>query len=200
MTPGESTLLSSTQNKGVLLGMLLVGIVCSSLTAGRLGSVRSWTVGGCLASALTLALLSIGGSLGGEWPIEANVFALGLANGVYAVAAITSMMQLAGTGRARREGVRMGMWGASQAIAMGLGMFLGTVAVDLVRSLFGSPVGAFASVFAAQALTFLAAATLAARIGHSASKAAPSPQSQATARSAGGGPGSLTAPSDRHAV
>ncbi|MEO0420860.1 MAG: BCD family MFS transporter [Pseudomonadota bacterium] len=200
MTPGESTLLSSTQNKGVLLGMLLIGIVCSSLVGGRLGSVRAWTVGGCLASALTLALLSIGGSVGTEWPLEANVFALGLANGVYAVAAITSMMQLAGAGRARREGVRMGLWGASQAIAMGLGMFLGTVAVDVVRGIFGSPLGAFASVFAAQAVIFLAAAALAARIGQPAPARASAVERSVPSSSGGGGHPSLSAPSDRHVI
>ena len=198
MTPGESTLLSSTQNKGVLLGMLLIGIVCSSLVRGRLGSVRAWTVGGCLASAMALALLSLSGTVGLGWPIETNVFALGLANGVYAVAAITSMMQLAGTGRARREGVRMGLWGASQAIAMGLGMFLGTVAVDVVRSLFGSPMGAFASVFAAQAVIFLAAAGLAARIGQPALAEGSSAPARSPAAATGGGHPSLSAPSDRH--
>ncbi|MEM9383712.1 MAG: BCD family MFS transporter [Pseudomonadota bacterium] len=206
MTAGESTLLTSTQNKGVLLGMLLIGIVCSSALRGRLGSVRAWTVGGCLASALALALLSIGGSVGSEWPLEANVFALGLANGVYAVAAITSMMQLASAGRARRVGVRMGLWGASQAIAMGVGMFLGTVAVDVVRGVFGSPLGAFASVFAAQAVIFLAAAALAARIGESnatapqARPASTGSMPSATPSSGGGGHPSLSAPSDRHVI
>jgi BCD family chlorophyll transporter-like MFS transporter len=164
MTPGESTLLSSTQNKGVLLGMLLIGFICSGRAAGRFGSVRSWTIGGCLASALVLALLSYAGVSGAGWPLEQTVFALGLANGVYAVGAITSMMQLASNGQSRREGVRMGLWGAAQAIAMGLGMFLGTVAVDAVRAVLGSPVTAFSSVFALQAIGFLAAAVLAGRI------------------------------------
>jgi BCD family chlorophyll transporter-like MFS transporter len=164
MTPGESTLLSSTQNKGVLLGMVVIGALCSGRRAGRFGSVRSWTIGGCLASALTLGLLAFSGSVGPGWPIESTVFALGLANGIYAVGAITSMMQLASHGRAHREGMRMGLWGAAQAIAMGLGMFLGTVAVDVVRALLESSAAAFATVFAAQAAGFVLAALLATQI------------------------------------
>jgi MFS transporter, BCD family, chlorophyll transporter len=38
---------------------------------------------------------------------------------MFAVAAIGSMMALAGEGRGRREGTRMGLWGAAQAIAAG---------------------------------------------------------------------------------
>jgi BCD family chlorophyll transporter-like MFS transporter len=152
MTPGESTLLSSTQNKGVLLGMLLIGAhlqrprgrpfrLGAQLDHRRLPGLGP----GARRCSRTPAVVGAG------WPLEQTVFALGLANGVYAVGAITSMMQLASNGRSRREGVRMGLWGAAQAIAMGLGMFLGTVAVDAVRAVLGSPVTAFSSVFALQA-------------------------------------------------
>ena len=40
---------------------------------------------------------------------------------MFAVAAIGSMMSLAGSGSKRREGTRMGLWGAAQAIAAGFG-------------------------------------------------------------------------------
>jgi BCD family chlorophyll transporter-like MFS transporter len=199
MTPGESTLLSSTQNKGVLLGMLLIGFVCSGRLAGRFGSVRAWTIGGCVASALALATLSFSGSVGPGWPIETTVFALGLANGIYAVGAITSMMQLASDGRAKREGVRMGLWGAAQAIAMGLGMFLGTVAVDAVRALAGSPAGAFQTVFAMQAVGFLVAAMLAMRIAGSnaAPVQMPAPTDRGGAKPAFGESGALVSTDHR---
>ena len=62
---------------------------------------------------------------------QANVFLLGAANGGFAVAAIGAMMVLASQGQQKREGIRMGMWGAAQAIAFALGGFLGTVAVDV---------------------------------------------------------------------
>jgi BCD family chlorophyll transporter-like MFS transporter len=143
--------------------MLLVAL---AVTAARLGSLRSWTIGGCIASALALSILALGGLIGSGSTLllRASVFMLGVTNGAFAVAAIGSMMSLAGHGRQRREGVRMGLWGAAQAIAFGLGGFLGTAAVDLTRYLFGSPVPAYASVFAAQAALFLVAAVLAARV------------------------------------
>jgi BCD family chlorophyll transporter-like MFS transporter len=165
MTPGESTRLSSLQHGGVLVGMLLVAMACSAIGGARLGSLRGWTTGGCLASAVALLGLVLAGRAGGEWPLAANVFALGVANGAFAVAAIGSMMGFAGSGRARREGVRMGLWGAAQAIAFAIGGFAGAAASDLTRGLFASPGIAYGLVFATEALLFIAAAVLAARLG-----------------------------------
>ena len=89
--------------------------------------------------------------------------ALGLFNGMFAVAAIGSMMALASEGRSAREGTRMGLWGASQAIAAGFGGLLGAGAVDIMRSLTGDA-QAFGVVFTFEALLFVAAALLAAQI------------------------------------
>lgn len=163
-TPGESTRLAGVQHGGVLLGMIAVA-VAGSFGQGRLRSLPLWTVGGCLASAVMVAGLVCAGLGGPGWPLRANVFGLGVANGAFAVAAIGSMMTLAGRGRSGREGVRMGMWGAAQAIAFGLGGFTGTVAADLAGRLVESPGLAYGLVFAGQALLFLIAAGLAARVG-----------------------------------
>ncbi len=164
-TPGESTKLAGVQNAGVLLGMLLVGIAASSVLGPRIGTLRGWTIVGCLASGVALFGLTMAGFIGaGWWPLRINVFLLGVSNGVFAVAAIGSMMALAGIGQARREGVRMGLWGAAQAIAMGGGGFLGAVSVDLARGLVGTPVVPYALVFAAEATMFMLAAWLASRI------------------------------------
>jgi len=73
-------------------------------------------------------------------------------------------MALVTAGRKSREGVRMGMWGAAQAVAFGSGGFLGTVAVDVARATLGSPLMAYAVVFAIEGLLFFVAAVLAARI------------------------------------
>lgn len=163
MTPGQSTQLAGLQHGGVLVGMLLVA--AAGRLAGGVAHLRYWTVGGCLASAVALLGIAFGGSAGREWPLAANVFALGLFNGAFAVAAIASMMTLAGHGKAQREGLRMGLWGAAQAIAFGLGGFLGTVAIDLVRGLVtDSPALAYALVFSAEAALFLVAAVLAAQV------------------------------------
>jgi BCD family chlorophyll transporter-like MFS transporter len=55
----------------------------------------------------------------------------------------------------------MGLWGAAQAIAFGVGGFIGTVASDLAHALIGSPALAYACVFAAEGLLFVGAARLA---------------------------------------
>ncbi len=157
-TPGESTQLSGIQNGGVLAGMMLVALAASGKR--RIGSLRAWTIGGCLASAVALIALALGG-LSPGWPLRANVFALGMANGAFAVAAIGSMMRLANTGPPGREGVRMGLWGAAQAIAFAIGGFAGTVASDLAHLLIGSSALAYACVFAAEGVLFLFAARLA---------------------------------------
>ncbi len=101
--------------------------------------------------------------VGAGWPLAANVALLGLSNGVFAVAAIGSMMALAGGGEGGREGIRMGVWGAAQAIAFGLGGLVGAVGVDAGRALTGSVPAAFTAVFGAEALLFLVAASLALR-------------------------------------
>ncbi len=159
-TPGESTQLSGMQNGGVFIGMLLVGIAA---TGFRIGSLRNWVVIGCLGSAATLALIAFLAGTGSKPMLSAATVMLGFFNGVFAVAAIGSMMALAGRGRENREGTRMGLWGAAQAIAAGFGGLLGAGAVDLMRqSLADGP--AFGTVFVAEAALFLAAAAMAARI------------------------------------
>jgi len=163
-TPGESTQLAGVQHGGVLVGMLLVGLAASSIGGRRLGSLKSWTLAGCLASAVALLGLSAAGLNGPPWPLHVSVFALGVANGAFAVSAIGMMMALAGQGPAGREGTRMGLWGAAQAVAFGLGGFLGAAGVDLTRIMTGSPIMAYIVVFALQALLFGCSARLVAAI------------------------------------
>jgi len=174
LTPGESTRLGGTQHAGVLAGMLLVALLGSLRSLNSRLVLRSCMVGGCLASAALLAALAIAGFVGPDWPLRANVLALGIANGMFAVAAIGSMMELVSQGHSNRDGTRMGVWGASQAIAFGLGGILGTTAVDLVRQLSDSTVLAYGTVFAAQAAMFTLAAALATYLTRRPIAAAPS--------------------------
>jgi BCD family chlorophyll transporter-like MFS transporter len=174
-TPGESTQLSGLQHGGTLAGMLLAAMAGRRVAGVALGSLQQWIVGGCLASALALAGLVVGAAIGPGWPLNANVFALGVANGAFSIAAIGSMMALAGQGRASREGTRMGLWGAAQAVSFAVGGVAGTAASDLARWALGSQVGAYALVFAIEAVLFVAAATLALRIALPARAAAAPP-------------------------
>ncbi len=165
-TPGESTGLSGVQHGGVLVGMLAAAFAGRGT---RFGSLRAWQIGGCLLSALMLLGLVAAGIVGAAWPFKANVFALGVANGAFSIAAIASMMRLAGEGRGAREGTRMGLWGAAQAVAFGMGGLVGTAASDLARWLIGTPAHAYAAVFAFEAALFVASAVLAAQMGRTTS-------------------------------
>ena len=165
MTPGQTTQLSGLQHGGVLLGMLCVALVGSGWARGRWGSVQAWMVGGCLASALAMAGLSVAAGLGGSWPLLANVFLLGVANGAFSIAAITTMMRLAAAAKDGREGTRMGLWGAAQAIAFGLGGLLGTGASDLARWWVSQPALAYSWVFGMEALMFAGSAWWAVQVG-----------------------------------
>jgi BCD family chlorophyll transporter-like MFS transporter len=158
---GESARVSGSWHAAALVGMIAVGIACSGTR--RLGSLKSWTIGGCCASAAALLSLAGAALVAPSWPLHAFILALGLANGIFAVSAIGSMMELAHRGEARSAGVRMGLWGAAQAIAFALGGLLGNAIVDALRLMFGSPALAFAVVFGVEATLFLAAARLAAR-------------------------------------
>jgi BCD family chlorophyll transporter-like MFS transporter len=162
-TPGESTQLASVQHGGVLVGMICVALSGSVIGGRILSSMRFWIVGGCLISALALFGLALSGFFP-SWPLRANVFTLGVANGAFAVAAIGSMMTLAGQGTGHRQGLRMGLWGASQAIAFALGGVLGTLAVDIARWLLQSTEVAYAAVFGGEAVLFVVSAALAARL------------------------------------
>ena len=162
MDPAASTGLTSTQHQGVLAGMILVGAGAGAFGGRTAGGLKRWTVAGCFGSAVALAGLVLAARFGPNWPLSANVALLGFANGVFAVAAIGAMMALAGAGGERSEGLRMGVWGASQAIAFGTGGLAGAVGVDLFRRIAPTTSDAFASVFAIEAGLFLVAAWLAA--------------------------------------
>lgn len=157
-TPGQSTGLSGSQHGGVFAGMLTVGIVASGL---KFGSLRAWVITGCLGSALALVGVAALGQVGAD--LVPAVVAMGFFNGMFSVAAIASMMQLAGEGRTGREGTRMGLWGAAQAVAAGFGGLLGAASADLLRLILPAP-QAFGLVFLAEAALFLWAAALAAQV------------------------------------
>ncbi|MBI3348551.1 MAG: BCD family MFS transporter [Burkholderiales bacterium] len=164
LTPGATTQLSGAQHGGALVGMLLAAAAGSRWAGRQWGTLRTWTVWGCVASALALSGLVCAGLVGPAWPLRANVFALGLSTGAFSIAAIGSMMGLAGAGEAGHEGVRMGLWGAAQAMAFALGGVLGTAASDLTRWLIADAGLAYALVFLLDAGLFIWAAGLAARI------------------------------------
>ncbi|WP_132254564.1 BCD family MFS transporter [Methylobacterium segetis] len=173
MSPGVTTKLAGLQHGGVLAGMLFVAGVTMGIGGPVLGSLKLWTAIGCAGSGAALVGIAGGGLVGPDFPLRALVFALGLFNGIFAVAAIGSMMALAGAGGEAERGTRMGVWGAAQGVAFGTGGFLGTVAVDLTRLAMPEPVHAYAAVFTGEALLFVAATVIALRVEHAAETRVP---------------------------
>jgi MFS transporter, BCD family, chlorophyll transporter len=169
-TPGGTTKLSGIQHGGTLIGMVLVPLIGMIFPRSR-GNLQIWTIGGCLTSGIALLCLAAAAVVGPSWPLRETVFMLGVTNGAYAVAAIGSMMALVGAGGERREGVRMGLWGAAQAFAFGTGGFLGTLASDIARYLLTSPALSYAVVFASEAGLFVVAAFLAVWVHRAPAKA-----------------------------
>jgi len=159
-TPGGTTRLSAVQHAGTLIGMAAVPLIGAVFPRLR-GNLQIWTIGGCLTSAIALLALAAAALVGPSWPLRETVFMLGVTNGAYAVAAIGSMMALVAAGGEKREGVRMGLWGAAQAFAFGTGGFLGTLASDVARFLLPSAALSYSVVFASEAGLFMLAAWMA---------------------------------------
>ena len=165
LTPGETTQLSGLHHSAVLCGMLAVALAGSAKVAGRLGSIQAWMVGGCLVSGVAMLGLCIAGAMGPPWPLKPNVFLLGVANGSFSIAAIATMMRLATQGGEVRAGTRMGLWGAAQAIAFGLGGLLGTAASDLAHYFLSAQGTAYSCVFGFETVMFVMSACCAVWVG-----------------------------------
>ena len=171
LTPGETAQLFGLHRGGIVLGMVL-GAIVGSLSRRNQTAGRYWVAAGCFASAIGLFSLASVGIGGAQAFLKVVVFSLGAANGVYAVAAIGTMISLASVGKGAREGVRMGLWGAAQAIAFGFGGVIGTAAVDVARYVLGSPSAAYSLLFAMQGVLFIFASGLAFRLTAAAALAA----------------------------
>ncbi|HYW49972.1 MAG TPA: BCD family MFS transporter [Gemmatimonadaceae bacterium] len=156
LTPGESTAISGVHQGGSLLGMLLTAMLST-----RFGTLAGWARYGCVASAGALLLIACSPMTDSLPMLRASLFALGVANGAFAIGAIGSMMSMSAAADRSQAGVRMGVFGASQAIAMAAGGLLGAGASDAMRAMLGSDRLGYGSVFALEAALFLGAAVLA---------------------------------------
>jgi len=152
-TPGRSAQLASLEHGGVLAGMISVALLASR---GR--GLRGWMILGTSASALGVAVLAAVGALSLDAWLAPVVFLLGLSNGCFAVAALGSMMELAVAAGRGQEGLRMGVWGAAQALAFAIGGLSAGTAIDLARSAWHQPGVAYACAFGCASLLFAAAA------------------------------------------
>ena len=139
-TPGESTKLSGLQHAGVLVGMIVVAVRRERGWRPRIGLDAYVDVGGCIASAAALISLSMAAFAGPSWPLRASVFALGHSQRRVRCCGHRLDDESGRLGPRRREKVCGWACGArlrpSHSDWVG---FVGTVASDLARYLFGSP-------------------------------------------------------------
>ncbi|MEM8663360.1 MAG: MFS transporter [Pseudomonadota bacterium] len=159
---GLATVVSGYQKFGALAG-LIAAAVLGAFLKGTPRALVTMTIGGCLFSALSLVGLGLSSYAPASWPIEANVAAFGLGNGLFAGGAVASMFSLAGIGTADREGTRMGAFGVAQGFGFGLGLFAGATQLDIARATVAIET-AFASVFFVESAIFVVAAILALRL------------------------------------
>jgi MFS transporter, BCD family, chlorophyll transporter len=156
MTPAESTAISGVHQAGSLLGMLLTAFLST-----RVGTLAGWARWGCAGSAVALLAIAASPMTGSTPMLQASLLLLGVANGAFAIGAIGSMMSLSAAAGPSQTGVRMGVFGASQAVAMAAGGLLGAGASDVMRAVFDSDRLGYGSVFAMEAALFVAAAVMA---------------------------------------
>jgi len=162
--PADSARLAGVQNAGVLLGML--ALVAAALLRRRptTGFAQRWMIGGTAGSAFAVGALALIAASGRPNGLTIAAFALGVANGTFAVAALGVMMDLSAAGGRGREGLHMGLWGATQAIAFAAGGLGAGGAVDLSRRLLGAPPAAYSLVLCVDAVLFLVACAWALRL------------------------------------
>ena len=168
--PADSARLAGLQNAGVLLGMLALVVAAVLRRRPTTSFAQRWMIGGTAGSAVAVGALALIASTGRPSGLTIAAFALGVANGTFAVAALGVMMDLSAAGGRGREGLHMGLWGATQAIAFAAGGLGAGGAVDLSRRLLGAPPAAYSLVLCLDAVLFLVACSWALRLAAAAGR------------------------------
>ena len=89
------------------------------------------------------------------------VFFFGISNGVFTAGVLGTMLHLASKGSGDyKEGTRMGIWGAAQAYATMIAVFLSTLLVDVLGLFMTSLPSVYGIVFLTAASFFIASAYL----------------------------------------
>jgi BCD family chlorophyll transporter-like MFS transporter len=158
LSPADSTRVSGLHQTGALLGMLLAAALST-----RVGTLGGWARWGCAGSGAALVLVALSPALGLQalQGLKASLLLLGVCNGAFSIGAIGSMMSLSASGEPSLTGVRMGVFGAAQAVAMAAGGVLGAGLSDVLRALSRSDRVGYGGVFLLEAGLFVVAAWLA---------------------------------------
>ena len=171
-TVGESTKLDGFHKIGTLIGIIAIVLCLSKFSVGsgflsivkneRLGSEKLWLIIGCLFSALSLFIISLLALTSAEAGVlNSVVFFFGISNGVFTAGVLGTMLHLASKGSGDyKEGTRMGIWGAAQAYATMIAVFLSTLLVDVLGLFMTSLPSVYGIVFLTAASFFIASAYL----------------------------------------
>ncbi|WP_136644441.1 PucC family protein [Tabrizicola sp. YIM 78059] len=128
LSVGMTTLLTGTYAFGALVGFLLAARWLAQGRDPHRTAARGLLVGLAAFSAVIFA-----GPLGSTALFYGGAFLIGLGAGLFAVSTLTAAMtlQTSGTG----AGLALGAWGAAQATAAGLSIFIGGAMRDIVGHL-----------------------------------------------------------------
>jgi BCD family chlorophyll transporter-like MFS transporter len=142
----------------------MLGMLGAALLSARFGSLRIWAAAGCAVSAAVLGTLAVLPVTAGVDALRVTVFVLGVANGVFAVGALGAMMGMTAGPKGDGVGLRLGVYGAAQALAYGIGGTLGGMASDVAILALGQVRAGYSAVFGVEATLFVVSAWLATRI------------------------------------
>jgi MFS transporter, BCD family, chlorophyll transporter len=149
MSIAETTKLNAYWGIGILIGYSLTGF----LIVPRLGK-KLTTKLGCILVAFSFILIILAGFTQEQILFKLAVVLFGITTGVATIGGISLMLDLTA---AETAGTFIGAWGLAQAMSRALATVIGGVILDLGRSFLTTPVLAYGSVFATQALTVLVA-------------------------------------------
>ena len=129
LSVGSTTLLTAANALGALAGFVIAGRWMS-----RGQDMFRMASRGLLTGIAAFTAVGFAGPVGSPVLFFVGAFMIGLGAGLFAVSTLTAAMALPETGRAGR-GLALGAWGAAQATAAGLSIFLGGSVRDVVGHL-----------------------------------------------------------------
>jgi BCD family chlorophyll transporter-like MFS transporter len=127
LSVGATTALAALWAAGTLLGL---GLAARRLGAGA--EPHRLAAYGLLWGVLAFVLVICAGAVESSGLFWGGVFLIGFGGGLFSCGTLSAAMALAENGR---SGIALGAWGAVQASAVGLAVFIGGGARDLVSTL-----------------------------------------------------------------
>jgi BCD family chlorophyll transporter-like MFS transporter len=156
MSIADTTFLNSFWGIGILLGYGTTGF----FVIPRLGKTATARVG-CFLTAICFLLIILAGVTQQPLILRITMILFGIAAGIATIGGISLMLDLTAAATA---GTFIGAWGLAQAMSRALATVAGGVVLDVGRSIFQSPLLAYSSVFAIQAVGMLSAIVLLNRV------------------------------------